>query len=122
MKPFTFILLILISIPMSAQLQQTFFYEITLHEAFKHRSMWTEREEQIQHRHLEYLDSLSKKGHLQLAGIAEQGFDNQKGFVILQTSDYAEAKEIALNDPSVKEGIMSVNLKPIHIYFRREKK
>ena len=103
---------------MSAQVQQTFLYEITLFDQFKHKSMWTEREHHIQKEHIAYLDSLTKNGISQLAGIIDQDLENHTGIIILKTDSYDMAKEIAANDPSVKKGMMSVRLRPIHIYFK----
>ena len=118
MKYLLFSLITLSSVQMNAQNQKTFLYEITLFDQFKHPSMWTEREHNIQTQHIAYLDSLSKSGALQIAGIMDQGLENHTGLIILETDDYETAKTIASNDPSVKKGMMSVRLKPIHIYFK----
>jgi|GEM_PF-3796849 len=113
--------LTLISFSMSAQVQQTFLYEITLLKQFQHQSMWTEREHSIQKDHIAYLDSLTQNGDLQIAGIIDQNLEDHKGIIILKTDNYKKAKEIATNDPSVKEGMMSVQLRPIHVYFKAKK-
>jgi len=105
---------------MSAQVQQTFLYEITLLDPFKHPSMWSDRAVDIQKKHLEYLESLTQNGMLSLAGIVDQGLEDQMGLILLTTDSYEKAKSIALNDPSVKEGMMSVRLRPIHIYFKEK--
>ena len=106
---------------MSAQIQQTFLYEITLFDRYKHKSMWTEREHNIQKEHIAYLDSLTHNGVLQMAGIIEQGLENHKGMIILETESYEQAKKIATSDPSVLNGMMSVQIRPINIYFRKKK-
>jgi uncharacterized protein YciI len=106
---------------MLAQVQKTFLYEITLFKQFQHKSMWSEREYKIQNEHIAYLDSLTKSGSLQIAGIIDQDLENHTGIIILTTNNYEEAQSIALNDPSVKEGMMSVVIRPINIYFKTEK-
>ena len=114
------LLLILISLNTMAQVQQTFIYEITLYERFRHQSSWSETEHEIQKKHIEYLAALTKSGSLQLAGITSQGLEDHTGFIILTTESYEKANSIAQNDPSVKEGMMSVKLKPVNIYFKKE--
>jgi uncharacterized protein YciI len=119
-KIFLLSLLILYSINMSAQPKDQFVYEITLFEQFKHRSRWTEKEEQIQKEHLAYLDSLTKAGIIEMAGIQSQGLAEHKGFILLNVQNYEEAKSIALNDPSVKEGMMTVRIYPFTTYFKNK--
>ena len=104
---------------MPAQAQQTFLYEINLYDQYKHKSMWTERERNIQKEHIAYLDSLTQNGHLELAGIVDQGLENHSGLIILRATDYNQALQIATKDPSVKNGMMSVRLRPFHIYFKK---
>ena len=55
-RHFFLFILSLTTISMSAQIQQTFLYEITLFDRYKHKSMWTEREHNIQKEHIAYLD------------------------------------------------------------------
>ena len=103
---------------MSAQPQKTFIYEITLLEQFKHPSQWGDREKNIQREHLSYLDSLTKSGALQMAGIMDQGLEEHTGFIILTTTNYQEAHNITQADPSVREGMMTAKLRPVNIYFK----
>jgi len=117
MKSLLSIILLTLTTSIMAQ-QKTFIYEITLYEQYKNSVNWSEKEKEIQQEHIVYLDSLTKSGHLQLAGIIEQGLENQTGFIILTTSDYDKAMEIVQNDPSVKKGMMSVILRPVNIYFK----
>ena len=107
-------------INMQAQVQKTFLYEISLYESFRHSSSWSEKEHQIQKEHINYLDSLTKENKLQIAGIVEQGLEGHTGLILLTTNSYEEAQEIALNDPSVKKGMMSARIRPVTIYFRKE--
>ena len=105
---------------MSLQAQHTFIYELRLFERFRHRSQWSQKEHAIQQEHVAYLDSLTKAGKLQLAGIIDQGLENHTGFVILTTDSYEEALEISQHDPSIKQGMMTAHLLSINIYFRKE--
>ncbi|MBK9936327.1 MAG: hypothetical protein IPP05_19960 [Cytophagaceae bacterium] len=63
---------------------------------------------------------LQKSGSLQIAGIIDQDLENHTGIIILTTNNYMKTK-VALNKPSVKEGMMSVVIRPINIYFKTEK-
>lgn len=112
------LLLLFMAHHLSAQMEKTFIYEITLLDQFKHRALWTAREHRIQNQHLDYLDSLTQSGTLQMAGIIDQGLEAQTGLIILKTNDYDEANSIALKDPSVAEGMMTVRLRPLNIYFK----
>ena len=105
---------------MLAQKQSTFLYELTLFEPYKHRALWTDREREIQQAHVNYLDALEAAGALIVAGIIDQNLENHTGFVVLTTDSYEEAFDIVQNDPSIKEGMMSANLRPFNIYFRSE--
>jgi len=121
MKQLLVALLAFVTLQTMAQ-EKTFIYEITLYEQYRHQAMWTEKEHDIQKQHIEYLKKLTESGELQMAGIADQGLTNHTGFIILTTENYEKAKQIAFDDPSVKKGMMHVNLRPINIYFKKEDK
>ena len=104
-----------------SQAQKTFMYEITLFEQFKNPANWSEKEKNIQQQHVIYLDSLTKNGRIEIAGIADLSLENQTGIIILSVENYEQAEEVVLNDPSVKEGMMHARIKPINIYFRKER-
>ncbi|MCF6270800.1 MAG: YciI family protein [Melioribacteraceae bacterium] len=116
----TAIILLFITTNIMAQKQKTFIYEITLFEQFRNSINWSEKEKNIQQEHIVYLDSLTKNGKIEIAGIVDQSLENQTGIIILSVDNYEQAKEIVLNDPSIKKGMMSARLKPINIYFRKE--
>ena len=113
-------LLTLSSIIMNAQNKTQFVYEIKLFEQFQHKSRWTDKEQQIQKEHLAYLDSLTKAGTIEMAGIQSQGLAEHKGIVLLNVKDYEDARNIATNDPSVKEGMMTVSIYSFTTYFKRQ--
>lgn len=104
---------------MNAQDKVQFIYEITLFEQFQHKSRWTEKEHQIQKEHLAYLDSLTKTGTIEMAGIQSQGLAEHKGIILLNVKDYEEANAVAANDPSVKDGMMTVSIYSFTTYFKR---
>ncbi len=116
----TLIISLFITTNIMAQKQKTFVYEITLYEQYKNSSSWGEKEKKIQQEHISYLDSLTTIGKIEIAGIIDQKLENQTGIIILNVDSYEQAKEIVLNDPSIKQGIMSARLRPINIYFKRE--
>ncbi|MEL7422013.1 MAG: YciI family protein [Bacteroidota bacterium] len=118
--PSSLFIIILTLFSMPAQAQQSFLYEITLFESFRHRSTWGDREHQIQKEHIAYLDSLTRASQLEIAGIVDQGLENHTGLIILTADNYEAARQIIDNDPSVKMGMMSARLRPVHIYFRKE--
>lgn len=120
MKFLITILTLLISTVMLAQKQSTFIYELTLFDQYKHKSMWSEREHDIQQAHVSYLDSLEKSGKLLIAGITDQNLEDHKGFVILNMDNYDNAFEHMQNDPSIKEGMMKGKLRPMNIYFKKQ--
>lgn len=120
LKEFLFSLLTFYSINMNAQNKIQFIYEIKLFEQFQHKSRWTDKEHQIQKEHLAYLDSLTKAGTIEMAGIQSQGLSEHKGIILLNVKDYEEAKAIAMNDPSVKDGMMTVSIFSFTTYFKKQ--
>lgn len=105
---------------MNAQNNIQFVYEIKLFEQFQHKSRWTDKEHQIQKEHLAYLDSLTKAGTIEMAGIQSQGLSDHKGIILLNVKDYEEARAIAINDPSVKDGMMTVSIFSFTTYFKKQ--
>lgn len=120
-KQFLFSIITFCSIHMDTQTKVQFVYEIKLFEQVQHKSRWSEKENQIQKDHLAYLDSLTKAGTIEMAGIQSQGLADHKGIVLLNVKDYEEAKSIAMNDPSVKQGMMAVSVYPFTTYFKINK-
>lgn len=115
------VILNLFPITMAAQNNSHYLYELKLRTQFAHQSSWSEREELIQKQHIQYLDLLTKQGILELGGIIDQGLENHLGVVILNVQSFEEAKKIALTDPSVKKGMMTAHIRPLQIYFRRNR-
>lgn len=122
LKPLLISIFIIISniIQMEDHTKNQFIYEIKLFEQFKHKSKWQEKEHQTQKQHLDYLDSLTKEGVIEIAGIQSQGLTEQKGVILLTVKNYEEAHQIAMNDPSVKEGMMTVSIYSFTTYFKKK--
>ncbi len=114
----TLTLTLLTSSAMSAQFDTTFVYELKLRLPFSHVSDWTEKEHAIQKAHVAYLDSLQQQGKIALGGIVDQGLEHHTGFVFLNVTAFEEAHHIAMEDPSVKTGMMTAHIRPVRIYFR----
>jgi uncharacterized protein YciI len=72
----------------------------------------TSDEEKIMGRHFDYLQKLQHKGILILAGPC---LDRAFGIAIFRAENETEARLIAQNDPSVKSGIMAVEVHPYRI-------
>lgn len=54
-----------------------------------------------------YLDSLTIKGTIEIAEIQNQRLFNHKEIIILNVNNYDDTKNIAMNDPSVKKGMIN---------------
>ena len=76
----------------------------------------TEAETATVSRHFSYVEDLVASGIGVLVGRTEAG---EFGIVIFEAVDDGEAKEIADNDPAVKEGLFTVELFPFRIALQR---
>jgi uncharacterized protein len=72
----------------------------------------TPEEEEIMGRHFEYLQKLLHDGILIMAGPC---LDRAFGLVLYRAENEAVARLLAQNDPSVKAGIMTVEVHPYRI-------
>jgi uncharacterized protein YciI len=72
----------------------------------------TAEESAVLERHFEYLKSQEANGRLILAGRTE---DASFGIVVIQADSETEARRIMDNDPAVKEGVFSGELKPFRL-------
>jgi len=77
----------------------------------------TEEEGNIMGTHFLYLQDLLKSGKLILAGPETTG---KFGISIIETETEDEAREIMLNDPAVKSGIVSPELFPYRVSLLRK--
>ncbi len=78
----------------------------------------TEEEGNIMGTHFMYLQDLLEKGKLILAGPETNG---KFGICIIETESEDEAKEIMMNDPAVKSGIVTPELFPYRVSLLRAK-
>jgi uncharacterized protein len=76
----------------------------------------TEEEAAIMSQHFLYMKDLLDKGRLIVAGPEESG---KFGVSIFEADSLEHAKEIAANDPVVKNNIMSVEVYPYRVSFIR---
>lgn len=78
----------------------------------------TPEEMEIMGRHFAYLQELSQRGLLLLAGpcLDDGGF----GIGIFKTTDAGEAQRFAADDPAVVAGLMRPELHPVRLSFLPE--
>lgn len=74
-----------------------------------------ESEVSILKAHLKYLDELTEKSVVLLAGRTQTTDDSTFGIVILKAESETTALDIMKNDPAVKEGVMHAKLFPYKI-------
>jgi len=77
----------------------------------------TEEEGNIMGTHFLYLQELLKSGKLILAGPETTG---KFGITIIETETEGEAREIMMNDPAVKSGIVAPELFPYRVSLLRK--
>jgi uncharacterized protein YciI len=75
----------------------------------------TEEEEEITTRHFEYLQDLTMRGVVKLAGRTLNVDESSFGIVILEVESEAVARDIMNDDPAVKDGVMRAELFPFRI-------
>lgn len=76
----------------------------------------TEEEGRLMGEHFMYLKGKFDEGKVLLVGPCE---DRSLGIGILEAASKEEAEEIGFNDPAVKAGIVSLELKPMHISLKK---
>lgn len=75
----------------------------------------TDSESNILGAHVAYLEQLSKKAVVLLAGRTQTTDDATFGIVILKAGSESEARDIMENDPAVIGGVMNAELFPYRI-------
>lgn len=73
------------------------------------------REAEIIQEHLRYLRDLAREKKLLLAGSTPTRSNAYFGIFILNTDNEDKALEIMLNDPAVREGVLTVELHPFSV-------
>lgn len=77
----------------------------------------TLEEDEIIDQHVAYLQDLTQKGVLILAGRTLNTDESSFGVTIFEAEDETAAREIMENDPAVKNGIMAASLFPYRVAF-----
>ena len=75
----------------------------------------TKAEETTLSQHFNYLQDLTQKGTVIMAGRTQTADINTFGIVIFKAENEAEAREIMLADPAVAQGVMAASLYPFRI-------
>ena len=81
----------------------------------------TERESEITSLHFAYLKDLVEQGVIILAGRTLNSDENTFGITILNAENEDIARQIMLDDPAVREGVMNAELFPYRIALIAEK-
>jgi len=79
----------------------------------------TAAEARVLQAHSEYLESLAAAGHLELAGRTQTTDPSTFGIVIFHAADLDAARGVMEADPGVAGGVMSGELFPYRVAFRR---
>jgi uncharacterized protein YciI len=80
----------------------------------------TPREAEIVSQHFSYLQDLTQKGIVFLAGRTLNNDEKTFGICILRASSAEAARELMQNDPAVKQGVMRAELFPYRIALFNE--
>ena len=78
----------------------------------------TDEESSVLTEHARYIEALAMQGVVELAGRTQNTDATAFGIVILNAASETAARQIMLDDPAVKEGVMSASLFPYRVAFR----
>lgn len=78
----------------------------------------TEEENEIVEQHFQYLQNLLAKKRLILGGRCQDG---PPGIVVFEAESDQAAKEVVDNDPAVKAGIFTAELRPYRVALMRSR-
>ncbi len=85
--------------------------EAHIHDA----SSWTDKDKEIVATHFTYLQNLTKRGTVLMAGRSLAETTESFGIVVFQAEAEAEAQQIMDNDPAVLQGLMTAKLHPFRV-------
>ncbi|MGD6803878.1 hypothetical protein FZC79_17605 [Rossellomorea vietnamensis] len=94
---------------------QQFIYKLKLVDRWTTEKNWTEKENDTVARHFQYLTKLLDDKTLIFAGKTKGLNPSTFGIVIFQAETDDEAESIMIQDPAVKEGIMTAELFPFQV-------
>ena len=97
-----------------------FIYVLKLIPELFDENKWTSTEESIVEEHFKKLEFLLSEGKLVLAGKTLNLDEKTFGIVILEVESEVEAKNLMVNDPAVKGGIMIAELSPYRVALMRK--
>ena len=75
----------------------------------------TDTESAVLGEHFEYLSRLTDKGQVYLAGRTQTEDENSFGIVVFCADSDEAAKHLAVNDPAIRDGVMSYEMFPFKI-------
>ncbi|MFZ5352567.1 MAG: YciI family protein [Bacillota bacterium] len=76
---------------------------------------WTDEDRAAIGRHVEALEKYKSEGRLILAGRTQTLNEKTFGIVIVEAGSEDEAYSMMINDPAVKEGLMTAELYPYKV-------
>jgi uncharacterized protein YciI len=79
----------------------------------------TDEESVILSEHAAYVERLAERGVVELAGRTRNTDETAFGIVVFQAKSEDDARQIMLDDPAVKHGVMTAELFPYRVAFRR---
>lgn len=80
---------------------------------------YTPEEERTILKHRDYIDGLTRRGIVKLAGRTRTTGPESFGIVILESENLETARGLMNEDPAVSEGVMLAELFPFHVAFER---
>jgi len=78
----------------------------------------TDEESAVLSRHASYVERLAQQGVVELAGRTQNADETAFGLVIFHAESESVARQIMLDDPAVKHGVMTASLFPYRVAFR----
>lgn len=94
---------------------ETYIYVLKLIERLWEDSKWTQADEDIAARHFEKLKADHENGLVIMAGRTERTDMTGFGIVVFKAVDSESAQNYMLDDPAVKEGIMTAEVQRYHL-------
>ena len=96
-----------------------FIYILQLKPKYTEHKNWTEDTNRIVGEHFNYLKSLHEEGVVKFVGKTDYDIDHtdNRGISIFEATDLDAANKIMLNDPCIKNGVMTAVIHPFKIVF-----
>jgi uncharacterized protein YciI len=78
----------------------------------------TDEESAILSQHATYVEQLTRQGVVELAGRTQNADETAFGLVVFRAKSETAARQIMLDDPAVKHGVMTASLFPYRVAYR----